>query len=159
MVSCKTFQNGRQMPLRELYQRLRDTYCGSVGVEYMHIDEIEVRRWLQRRLEPIETRIQLSRDEQLRILTRLTDAVMFEEFIRKKFVGAKSFSLEGSETLIPLLDLAIEKAAGQGVAEIVWEWRTAGVSTSWRTCWARVRGRFSGNSPTRIRTSTSGAGT
>ncbi|MBL9137719.1 MAG: 2-oxoglutarate dehydrogenase E1 component [Verrucomicrobiales bacterium] len=119
MVSCKTFQNGRQMPLRELYQRLRDTYCGSIGVEYMHIDEIEVRRWLQRRLEPIETRIELSRDEQLRILTRLTDAVMFEEFIRKKFVGAKSFSLEGCETLIPLIDLAIEKAAGQGVAEIV----------------------------------------
>ena len=118
-VSCKTFQSGRQMALRELYQRLRDTYCGSVGVEYMHIDDIEVRRWLQRRLEPIETRIQLTRDEQLRILTRLTDAVMFEEFIRKKFVGAKSFSLEGSETLIPLLDLAIEKAAGQGVAEIV----------------------------------------
>jgi 2-oxoglutarate dehydrogenase E1 component len=119
MVSCKTFQNGRHMPLRELYQRLRDTYCGSVGVEYMHIDDIEVRRWLQRRLEPIETRANLGRDEQLRILTRLTDAVMFEEFIRKKFVGAKSFSLEGSETLIPLLDLAIEKAASQGVAEIV----------------------------------------
>jgi hypothetical protein len=45
------------MPLRELYQRLRDTYCGSVGVEYMHIDDIEVRRWLQRRLEPMETRM------------------------------------------------------------------------------------------------------
>jgi len=118
-VSCKTFQNGREMALRELHQRLRDTYCGSVGVEYMHIDDIEVRRWLQRRLEPIETRMSLGRDEQLRILTRLTDAVMFEEFIRKKFVGAKSFSLEGCETLIPLLDLAIEKAAGQGVAEIV----------------------------------------
>jgi 2-oxoglutarate dehydrogenase E1 component len=118
-VCCRTFQNGRQMPLRELYQRLRDTYCGSVGVEYMHIDEIEVRRWLQRRLEPIENRMQLTREEQLRILTRLTDAVMFEEFIRKKFVGAKSFSLEGSETLIPLLDLAIEKSASQGVAEIV----------------------------------------
>ncbi|MBX3746014.1 MAG: 2-oxoglutarate dehydrogenase E1 component [Verrucomicrobiae bacterium] len=119
MVSCRTFQNGRQMPLRELHQRLRDTYCGSVGVEYMHIDDIEVRRWLQRHLEPIETRMQLSKDEQLRILTRLTDAVMFEEFIRRKFIGAKSFSLEGSETLIPLLDLAIEKSAAQGVAEIV----------------------------------------
>jgi 2-oxoglutarate dehydrogenase E1 component len=118
-VSCKTFQNGREMPLRELHARLKDTYCGSVGVEYMHIDDIDVRRWLQRRLEPIETRMQLGRDEQVRTLTRLTDAVMFEEFIRKKFVGAKSFSLEGCETLIPLLDLAIEKAAGQGVAEIV----------------------------------------
>src|SRR5205807_8948137 len=63
--------------------------------------------------------IQLSREQQLRILTRLTDAVTFEEFIRKKFVGAKSFSLEGSESLIPLLDLAIEKAAEQGIQEIV----------------------------------------
>jgi 2-oxoglutarate dehydrogenase E1 component len=119
MVSCRTFQNGRRMPLRELIQRLRDTYCGTVGVEYMHIDDIEVRRWLQQRLEPIETRILLTKDEQLRILRRLTDAVMFEEFIRRKFIGAKSFSLEGCETLIPLLDLAIETAASQGVAEIV----------------------------------------
>src|SRR5438874_3879700 len=70
-------------------------------------------------MEPSENRLQLTRDEQLRILTRLTDAVTFEEFIHKKFVGAKSFSLEGAESLIPLLDLAIEKAAGQGIREIV----------------------------------------
>ena len=74
----------------------------------MHIDDLTVRRWLQRRMETTENRIQLSREAQLRILTRLTDAITFEEFIRKKFVGAKSFSLEGSESLIPLLDLAIE---------------------------------------------------
>jgi 2-oxoglutarate dehydrogenase E1 component len=61
----------------------------------------------------------LAREEQIRIFTRLTDAVAFEEFIRKKFVGAKSFSLEGCESLIPLLDLAIEKAAEQGIKEIV----------------------------------------
>src|SRR6185503_18379172 len=64
-------------------------------------------------------RLQLSRGEQIRILTRLTDAVIFEEFLQKKFLGAKSFSLEGSESLIPLLDLAIERAGEQGVAEIV----------------------------------------
>src|SRR5438874_13295 len=70
-------------------------------------------------MEMTENRLRLKREEQLRILTRLTDAVVFEEFIRKKFIGAKSFSLEGSESLIPLLDLAIEKAAEQGVREIV----------------------------------------
>src|SRR5438874_12098431 len=70
-------------------------------------------------MEMTENRLRLKREEQLRILTRLTDAVVFEEFIRKKFVGAKSFSLEGSESLIPLLDLAIEKAAEQGIEEIV----------------------------------------
>src|SRR6185369_14251343 len=86
---------------------------------YMHIDDLSMRRWLQRRMEATENRLQLTREEQLRILTRLTDAVMFEEFIRKKFVGAKSFSLEGSESLIPLLELAIEKAGEQSIREIV----------------------------------------
>src|SRR5258708_1446699 len=85
----------------------------------MHIDDLAIRRWLQRRMEGTENRLQLSRQEQLRILTRLTDAVTFEEFIRKKFIGAKSFSLEGSESLIPLLELAIEKAASQGIQEVV----------------------------------------
>src|SRR6266850_3853210 len=70
-------------------------------------------------MESTENRLQLARDEQLRILTRLTDAVTFEEFIRKKFVGATTFSLDGSESLIPLLDLAIEKAGEQGIQEIV----------------------------------------
>ena len=70
-------------------------------------------------MEESENRMSLSREEQLRILTRLTDAAIFEQFVRKKYVGAKTFSLEGSESLIPLLDLAIAKAAQQGIAEIV----------------------------------------
>src|SRR5262245_64972924 len=85
----------------------------------MHINDVAVRRWLQQRMESTQNHLTLTREEQLRILTRLTDAVTFEEFIRKKFVGAKSFSLEGSESLIPLLDLAIEKAAEQGIRDIV----------------------------------------
>jgi 2-oxoglutarate dehydrogenase E1 component len=118
-VQCETFQYEGPLTLRSLLERLRNTYCRSIGVQYMHIDELNVRRWLQRRMEATENRLQLKREEQLRILRRLTDAVTFEEFIRKKFVGAKSFSLEGSESLIPLLDLAIEKAAEQGIQEIV----------------------------------------
>jgi 2-oxoglutarate dehydrogenase E1 component len=105
--------------VRKILQRLQDTYCRSIGVQYMHIDNFEIRRWLQKRMEGTGNRLELTRDEQIRIFTRLTDAVTFEEFIRKKFVGAKSFSLEGCESLIPLLDLAIEKAAEQGVKEIV----------------------------------------
>src|SRR5438552_73060 len=118
-VQCETFQYDGPLTLRSLLERLRNTYCRSIGVQYMHIDDLRIRRWLQRRMEPTENRLQLRRDEQLRILTRLTDAVTFEQFIRKKFVGAKSFSLEGSESLIPLLDLAIEKAGEQGIREIV----------------------------------------
>src|SRR5947209_8440518 len=118
-VQSETFQYDGPMTLGALLERLRNTYCRSIGVQYMHIDDLRVRRWLQRRMEATENRLQLTREEQLRILTRLTDAVTFEQFIRKKFVGAKSFSLEGSESLIPLLDLAIEKAGEQGIKEIV----------------------------------------
>jgi 2-oxoglutarate dehydrogenase E1 component len=117
--SCETLAADGTLTLREILDRLRNTYCRTIGVEYMHIDDRSVRRWLQERMEQTENRHQISRKEQLRILTRLTDAVVFEEFIHKKFVGAKSFSLEGCESLIPLLDLAIEKAADQGVEEIV----------------------------------------
>ena len=105
--------------LRDILQAARNTYCRSIGVQFMHIDNINVRTWLQSRMETTENRLQLSRKEQLRILTRLTDAVIFEEFIQKKYVGAKSFSLEGAETLIPLLDMAIEKAGNFGFDEIL----------------------------------------
>jgi 2-oxoglutarate dehydrogenase E1 component len=118
-VYSETFQYDGPLTLGALLERLRNTYCRSIGVQYMHIDDLSVRRWLQRRMEATENRTQLTREEQVRILTSLTDAVTFEEFIRKKFVGAKSFSLEGSESLIPLLDLAIEKAGEQGIREIV----------------------------------------
>ena len=118
-VYSETFQYDGPLTLGKLLERLRNTYCRSIGVQYMHIDDLSVRRWLQRRMEATQNRLQLSRDEQLRILTRLTDAVTFEEFIRRKFPGAKTFSLDGSESLIPLLDLAIEKAGEQGIQEIV----------------------------------------
>jgi 2-oxoglutarate dehydrogenase E1 component len=118
-VQTEAIQYDGQLTLGGLIQRLQNTYCRSIGVQYMHIDDLSVRRWLQRRMEATENRLELTRDEQLRILTRLTDATIFEEFIRKKFVGAKSFSLEGSESLVPLLDLAMEKAGEQGIKEIV----------------------------------------
>ncbi len=117
--SCATLPQEGMLTLRAITDKLRNTYCRSIGVEYMHIDELPVRRWLRERMEGSENRREITRQEQLSILTRLTDAVTFEEFIRKKFIGAKSFSLEGSESLIPLLALAIERAGDQGVREIV----------------------------------------
>jgi len=117
--ACHSMCGDTVLSLREILARLRNTYCRTIGVQFMHIDDTEVREWLQERMESTQNRIALTRDEQLRILTRLTDAEIFEEFIRKKFIGAKSFSLEGSESLIPLLDLAIEKAADDGIREIV----------------------------------------
>jgi 2-oxoglutarate dehydrogenase E1 component len=117
--SCETIQCDGSLKLREILERLRNTYCRSIGAQFMHIDDLSVRRWLQERMEGTENRLNLTREEQIRILTRLTDAVIFEEFIRKKFIGAKSFSLEGAESLIPLLELAIEKGGEDGLDEIV----------------------------------------
>ncbi len=105
--------------LRTIIAHLHNTYCRHIGAQFMHIDDIEIREWLQERMESTENRIELSRKQQVRILTRLTDATIFEEFIQKKFIGAKSFSLEGAESLIPLLDLALEKAGGHGIEEAV----------------------------------------
>jgi 2-oxoglutarate dehydrogenase E1 component len=116
--SCDTLCDGA-IPLREIFERLRNTYGRSIGVQFMHIDELPVRQWLQERMERTQNRLALGREEKIRILSRLTDAVIFEEFLRKKYLGAKTFSLEGGESLIPLLDLAIDKAAEQEVQEIV----------------------------------------
>jgi len=118
-VAPDTIPGTGELTVGEVIKRLQNTYCRSIGAQFMHIDELSVRKWLQRRMETTENRLELSRDEQIRILTKLTDAVMFEEFIQKKYVGVKTFSLEGGESLIPLLDLAIEKAGAQGVKEVV----------------------------------------
>ncbi|MCR9296873.1 MAG: 2-oxoglutarate dehydrogenase E1 component, partial [bacterium] len=91
----------------------------SIGAQFMHIDNRTIRDWLQRRMESCENRLELSRDVQVRIYTRLADAEIFEEFVRRKFVGAKTFSLEGAESLIPLLDLALEKAGQHKVEGVV----------------------------------------
>ncbi len=117
--STATLSGHDEQTLEEIVNRLRTTYCRSIGAQFMHIDDHDVRDWLQSRMESTQNRIQLSHDRQIRILTRLTDAVIFEEFVRKKYIGAKTFSLEGGETLIPLLDLAFEKAGEHGVEEVV----------------------------------------
>ncbi len=117
--ACRTISGAPNRTLREIVALLQETYCRYIGVQFMHIDDLNVRHWLQERMEGTANRVKLSRREQFRILTRLTDAAIFETFIQKKFLGAKSFSLEGAESLIPLLDLAINTAGEQGIDEIV----------------------------------------
>ncbi len=107
------------LTLRETVRWLENVYCGAIGFEFMHIADRTQKLWLERRIERIEDRSGFENADRLRILSRLIDAQSFEQFIRKKFLGAKSFSLEGAESLIPLLDFAIEKAADQGVDEVV----------------------------------------
>ncbi|MFO1064455.1 MAG: 2-oxoglutarate dehydrogenase E1 component [Pirellulales bacterium] len=117
--TCPNLQyvNGRS--LKDILSKLRNTYCRSIGVQFMHIDNRTIRDWLQRRMESSENKIELSREVQVRIYARLADAAIFEEFVRRKFVGAKTFSLEGAESLIPLLDLSLEKAGQHNVKNVV----------------------------------------
>lgn len=119
MFSTEMLGGAEQRTLREIIDWLQTTYCRSIGVQFMHIDSLQVRSWLRDRMEKSGNRIHLSREEQIRILRRLCDGVTFEEFVQKKYVGAKSFSLEGAESLIPLLDMTIEHAGDQGIGLVV----------------------------------------
>ncbi|MBX3212972.1 MAG: 2-oxoglutarate dehydrogenase E1 component [Labilithrix sp.] len=105
--------------LREIIAHLSETYCGSIGVEFTHIEEPDARDWLQNAMESTRNRAQLDNAELVRILKHLTDAEIFEQFVHKNFVGAKRFSCEGAESMIAMLDLLIDYAAGHGVEEIV----------------------------------------
>ena len=105
--------------LRELIQTLHDTYCRTVGVEFMHIRDIEVRNWLLERMEPVRNRPDFDIKQKRRIVYKLNVAELFETFLHKNYVGQKRFSLEGAEMLIPLLDAVIERAGRHGVKEIV----------------------------------------
>ncbi len=117
--SCENTQYVNGRTLGDIITKLRNTYCRSIGAQFMHIDNRTIRDWLQRRMESCENRLELSRDVQMRIYSRLSDAATFEEFVRRKFAGAKTFSLEGAESLIPLLDLSLEKAGQHKVEGVI----------------------------------------
>ncbi|WEG10693.1 multifunctional oxoglutarate decarboxylase/oxoglutarate dehydrogenase thiamine pyrophosphate-binding subunit/dihydrolipoyllysine-residue succinyltransferase subunit [Microbacterium horticulturae] len=107
------FGGKRQMKLRDILGVLRDSYCRTIGVEYMHIQDPAQRRWFQDNMEvPYQ---KPSHDEQLRILSKLNQAEAFETFLQTKYVGQKRFSLEGSESLIPFLDETLQGAAAAGL--------------------------------------------
>jgi 2-oxoglutarate dehydrogenase E1 component len=107
------------MSLRDIVAHVQKTYTRSIGVEFMHGEDPRIRRWLQERMEGTQNEALLSREERLRILARLTEAETLETFLHKKYVGKKRFSLEGGESLIPLLDWLIEEGGQRGVEEIV----------------------------------------
>jgi 2-oxoglutarate dehydrogenase E1 component len=110
------FGGERFMTLRKILGILRDAYCRSVGVEYMYIQNREEREWIQNRVEVGYAK--LPRDEQLHVLRKLNSAESFESFLHTKFVGQKRFSLEGGESVIPLLDAVISAAADDGLDEV-----------------------------------------
>jgi len=120
----KVFDTGhlggpQKAKLREIIAILKETYCRSVGVEYIHIQDREIRRWLQARMEPTRNRPQFTREQKLEILEQLIDAEVFETFLQKRYPGQKRFSLEGAESLIPGFHALVERAPELGIEELV----------------------------------------
>lgn len=111
---------GKEMlPLREILNILWETYTRTTAVEYMHISDPTEKRWLQERIEPTQTTTPISLETKRRILYKLNAAEAFENFLHTKYIGHKRFSLEGAETLIPLLDIVLSDAADQEVEEAI----------------------------------------
>ncbi|WP_434812351.1 multifunctional oxoglutarate decarboxylase/oxoglutarate dehydrogenase thiamine pyrophosphate-binding subunit/dihydrolipoyllysine-residue succinyltransferase subunit [Microbacterium sp. bgisy189] len=107
------FGGKRTMKLRDILGVLRDSYCRTIGIEYMHIQDPAQRAWFQQNLEVKYEKP--GHDEQMRVLGKLNEAEAFETFLQTKYVGQKRFSLEGGESLIPLLDEILQGAAGAGL--------------------------------------------
>ena len=110
------FAGTSHLLLREIIEQLRESYCRNVGIEYMHIQDPAQREWFQARLERPHT--DLTADDRLQILRKLNEAEAFETFLQTKYVGQKRFSLEGGESLIPLLDAVLDSAADSGLEEV-----------------------------------------
>ena len=113
------FTTAENMTLREIVQALRETYCGSIGTEYMHITDPAEKRWWQQRLESVRSKSTLSGEQKTHIQERLTAAEGLERYLHTKYVGQKRFSLEGSESFIASIDEAVQRAGQKGVQEIV----------------------------------------
>jgi 2-oxoglutarate dehydrogenase E1 component len=104
--------------LRVIVKLLRDTYCGNIGAEYMHLLDLEERKWLMNRMESSANAASLTKEDKFQIMHKLNQAMAFEEFLHKKYIGHKRFSLEGADSLIPMIHFMLE-AAGEHKAEKV----------------------------------------
>jgi len=106
-------------PLKQIVDTLSETYCRHIGVEFTHIPILEERQWLQKRMEESRNTPRLSKNQKLKTLQKLQEATSFEHFLHKKFLGQKRFSLEGAESLIPLLNHVMRRGAALGMSDII----------------------------------------
>ncbi len=109
----------KQPKLKEIVSHLQKIYCGSIGAEFMHINDTEIRDWFQQRFEQEASHRELPLEKKKRILSKLNEAVVFENFLHTKYVGQKRFSIEGGENTIPALDAIINTSASLGVEEVI----------------------------------------
>ncbi len=113
------FSKSQKLPLSEIISKLDQTYCGTVGVEYMHITRPEEKSWVQRRVEQDLSTPRYNAEEKRRILRQLTAAETMERYLHTKYVGQKRFSLEGGESAIVAMDYLVQHCGGQGAEEII----------------------------------------
>jgi 2-oxoglutarate dehydrogenase E1 component len=111
--------NGPKTSLREIQKALRETYCHSIGIEFMHLQDPEERNWLRDHMEPVRNQPQLDAAAKRRILELLYKSGLFESFLHKKYIGQTRFSLEGAEAIIPMLDTVLNRAGDHGCREII----------------------------------------
>ena len=117
--AANTFFGFENAPLRDILQSLRETYCGSIGAEFMHMSDPAQKRWLQERLEGSRAKPGFTAEKKKRILERLTAAEGLEKYLHTRYVGQKRFSLEGGESFIAAMDEVVQRGGDQGVQEIV----------------------------------------
>ncbi len=109
----------RMAILRDILEQLRQTYCGKIACEYMHIQDTDQKKWLQGRMEPQANNWPLTPEIKLRILRNLLDAEEFEHFLHARYIGQKRFSMEGAETAVTIVDAIVDRAADDNVHEVV----------------------------------------
>ena len=117
--TSNTFFGKNNMSLRELLNALRETYCGTLGAEFMYTSEMGEKRWWQEKLESIRSKPNFNSDQKKTILENLTAAEGLERYLHTKYVGQKRFSLEGGESFIAAMDELIQQAGIKGVQEVV----------------------------------------
>ncbi|MGH8677469.1 MAG: 2-oxoglutarate dehydrogenase E1 component, partial [Burkholderiales bacterium] len=119
MFNTGSLVGPEQMSLREILRAVRETYCGTIGIEYMYISDVQQKRWVQQRFEGVRSQPNYSADMKKHLLERLVAAETLEKYLHTRYVGQKRFSLEGSENVITLLDHLLQKAGEKGLQETV----------------------------------------
>ena len=116
---CADAEGRGGVTLGELVKRLEETYCRTLGVEVAHMHDADLRHWLEQRMERTRNRCALEADAQRRLLEKIVEAETLEQYLATRFLGAKRFSVEGAEGLLPLLELLVDRATGHGVRNVV----------------------------------------
>lgn len=115
---CAGLGGYEKAPLRVIIKLLRDTYCGKIGAEFMHLLDLDERKWLRERMESTTNTPELDKDDKKQILHKLNQAMAFEQFLHKKYIGHKRFSLEGADTLIPMMHFMLEQAGDHEIEKM-----------------------------------------